>query len=72
MGVQFDSITGRSRNDGTPLRKTPGGEIAFQLGGKTAFNQVAEHETEFVEPKGDVIREFLPKDKPCLILKPIQ
>jgi len=55
-------------DDGTPLRKTPWGEIAFQLGGVEAFEQVKIHEQEFIEPKGDVIRSFIPKDKPCLIL----
>src|SRR4051794_10674513 len=37
VGTEFDSITGRGGKDGTPLRKTPWGEIAFQLGGKGAF-----------------------------------
>jgi len=68
VGTEFDSITGRGGSDGTPVRKTPWGEIAWQLGGKEAFTKVAEHEERFVEPKGDVIRSFLPKDKPCLIL----
>lgn len=68
VGTEFDSITGRGGNDGTPLRKTPWGEIAFQLGGEEAFAIVAEHDAQFIEPKGDVIRAFLPKDKPCLIL----
>ena len=68
VGTEFDSITGRGGNDGTPLRRTPWGEIAFQLGGEAAFNIVAEHEQQFIEPKGDVIRAFLPKDRPCLIL----
>ncbi|MBW4429556.1 MAG: DUF499 domain-containing protein [Nostoc desertorum CM1-VF14] len=68
VGTEFDSLTGRGGNDGTPLRKTPWGEIAFQLGGEDAFRIVAQHDAEFTEPKGDVIRAFLPKDKPCLIL----
>src|SRR5438093_7375735 len=68
VGTEFDSIQGRGGDDGTPLRKTPWGEIAFQLGGEKAFAVVAEHEKQFIEPKGDVIRAFLPKDKPCLIL----
>lgn len=68
VGTEFDSLTGRGGNDGTPLRKTPWGEIAFQLGGAEAFAVVAQHEKEFIEPKGDVIRAFLPKDRPCLIL----
>jgi hypothetical protein len=32
VGTEFDSITGRGGGDGTPLRKTPWGEIAWQLG----------------------------------------
>lgn len=68
VGTEFDSLTGRGGNDGTPLRKTPWGEIAYQLGGAEALAVVAEHEKQFIEPKGDVIRAFLPKDRPCLIL----
>ena len=68
VGTEFDSIKGRGGVDGTPLRRTPWGEIAFQLGGDQGFQAVAQHDVEFVEPKGDVIRDFLPKDRPCLIL----
>lgn len=68
VGTEFDSIQGRGGDDGTPLRKTPWGEIAYQLGGAEALAVLAEHEAQFIEPKGDVIRKFLPKDKPCLIL----
>jgi hypothetical protein len=68
VGTEFDSLTGRGGKDGTPLRRTPWGEIAFQLGGEESFTAVAEHEKQFIEPKGDVIRQFLPKDRPCLIL----
>src|SRR5208283_3683830 len=68
VGTEFDSLTGRGGTDGTPLRKTPWGEIAYQLGGEKAFSVIAEHEKQFIEPKGDVIRAMLPKDRPCLIL----
>lgn len=68
VGTEFDSLSGRGGEDGTPLRKTPWGEIAYQLGGEAALAIVAEQEKQFIEPKGDVIRKFLPKDKPCLIL----
>ena len=68
VGTEFDSLSGRGGKDGTPLRKTPWGEIAFQLGGKKGFEAVAEHEKTQTAPGGDVIRQFLPKDKPCLIL----
>lgn len=68
VGTEFDSIVGRGGDDGTPLRKTPWGEIAFQLGGESALAILKEHEEKFIEPKGDVIRKFLPKDRPVLIL----
>ena len=41
VGTEFDSISGRGGKDGTPLRKTPWGEIAWQLGGAKAFATVA-------------------------------
>lgn len=68
VGTEFDSITGRGGRDGTPLRRTPWGEIAFQLGGKEAFAIVARHEEERTAPSSEVIREFLPKNRPALIL----
>jgi Protein of unknown function (DUF499) len=68
VGTEFDSLTGRGGKDGTPLRKTPWGEIAFQLGGKEAFATVARHDQELTAPSSEVIRSFLPKDKPALIL----
>src|SRR4051794_38591618 len=68
VGTEFDSITGRGGRDGEPLRLTPWGEIAWQLGGAEGFAKVARHDAEFIEPKGDVIRSFLPQDRPALIL----
>jgi hypothetical protein len=68
VGTEFDPIAGRGGADGTPIRKTPWGEIAFQLGGATSLAVLAEHEKQVVAPGGDVIRAFLPKDRPVLIL----
>lgn len=68
VGTEFDSITGRGGDDGTPLRKTPWGEIAYQLGGKASFKVIEQHDKEMTAPSGEVIRKFLPKDKPNLIL----
>ena len=68
VGNEFDSIHGRGGDDGTPNRKTPWGEIAFQLAGEEGFNVVAEHEKQMVAPAGEVIRKFIPKDRPSLIL----
>jgi hypothetical protein len=68
VGTEFDSIKGRGGDDGTPNRKTPWGEIAYQLSGEKGFKVVEEHEKQMVAPAGDVIRKFLPTDKPSLIL----
>lgn len=67
-GKEFDSLTGRGGDDGTLLRKTPWGEIAYQLGGEDALKILKEHEEKQTAPSGDVIRKFLPKNTPSLIL----
>jgi hypothetical protein len=68
VGTEFDSLAGRGGNDGTPLRRTAWGEIAFQLGREQGFAVVAKHDAEGIAPSTEVIRKFLPKDKPALIL----
>lgn len=67
VGTEFDSISGRGGN-GTPLRKTPWGEIAFQLGGAESFEFVKEHDKQMIAPSSEVIRKTFPKGKPVLIL----
>lgn len=67
VGTEFDALRGRGA-PGEPRRMTPWGEIAFQLGGAAAFAALAEHDQRGVAPSGDVVRECLPKDAPCLIL----
>lgn len=68
IGTEFDSITGRGGSDGTPIRKTPWGEIAYQLGGEKSLAFVQEHDSRMIAPGGDVIRSMLPKGVPCIIL----
>ena len=68
VGTEFDSITGRGGADGTPQRRTPWGEIAFQLGGPEQFSVVEEHDKQLTAPGGDVIEKMLGKDQPTLIL----
>lgn len=67
VGTEFDSLTGRGGDDGTPLRKTPWGEIAWQLGGASGFALVAEHDAKGIAPGGDVLAKVIP-DTPSLIL----
>lgn len=68
VGTEFDAISGRGGKDKTPLRKTPWGEIAWQLGGPSGFEAVARHDKEGTAPSSEVIRKFLPRDRPTLIL----
>lgn len=68
VGTEFDPIAGRGGSDGTPRRHTPWGEIAFQIGKEKAFAVVAKHDEQGIAPGGDVIRDFLPRDRPVLIL----
>jgi hypothetical protein len=67
VGTEFDSYTGRGGTGGEPLRRTPWGEIAWQLGKQKGFAAVAEHDEHGAAPGGDAIRAFLP-DGPVLIL----
>lgn len=68
VGTEFDSIEGRGGKNGEPRRYTPWGEIAFQLGGAKGFAAVAKHDEQRTAPSSEVIRGFLPKDRPTLIL----
>ncbi len=52
--------------DGTRIR-TLWGELAWQLGGKTAFARVAADDEKATSP-GDVLRELFNEYGPCLIL----
>lgn len=67
VGTEFDAIRGRGGQDGEPLRKTPWGEIAWQLAGQRGFDLVAEHDARGIAPGGDVLRELLGTE-PALIL----
>jgi hypothetical protein len=58
---------GRVHADGTPSRKTPWGEIAWQLLGAEGLDVVAEHEKTLTAPGGDVVSRILPADRPVLI-----
>jgi predicted AAA+ superfamily ATPase len=66
VGTEFDVIDGRGTK-GEPKRKTPWGEIAWQLGGEATFAAVADHDGRGIAPAGEVLRRMLP-DGPSLIL----
>lgn len=68
VGTEFDSITGRGGDDGSPIRRTPWAEIAWQLGGTEAFRIVEKHDDSLTAPGGDVVARILPENKPVLVL----
>ena len=55
-----------TKSDGTVVR-TLWGEMAYQLGGKKAFDRIAKDDENATNP-GDVLRELFNEYGPCLIL----
>ncbi|MBM3454155.1 MAG: ATP-binding protein [Bacteroidetes bacterium] len=67
VGTEFSSVNGRGE-EGEPNRKTPWGELAFQLGGENAFEQFAELDKSFIPPGGDDLGKLFDKNQPYLLL----
>lgn len=67
VGTEFSSVTGRG-NKGEPVRKTPWGEMAFQLGGAEAFEQFRELDNNFIAPAGDDLNRLFDENQPYLLL----
>lgn len=67
-------LVGNKISPGNPATKSDGtvvhtlwGELAWQLGGKKAFNRIAKDDEKATSP-GDVLRELFVEYGPCLIL----
>jgi hypothetical protein len=67
VGNEFDVIDGRGR-EGEPRRKTPWGEIAWQLGRAQTFAAVAKHDEQGIAPAGEVLRRMLPAGPTVILL----
>lgn len=67
VGTEFSSVNGRGE-EGEPIRKTPWGELAFQIGGAEAFEQFAELDKSFIPPGGDDLNRLFDKNQPFLLL----
>lgn len=67
VGTEFSSITGRGE-EGEPTRKTPWGEIAFQVGGVKGYEIVKEHDEKFISPGGDDFNKLFDKKQAYLLL----
>jgi len=66
IGNRFDFVVGVG-GAGEPRRRTPWGELAWQLGGPGLYATVAEHDREGVVPGGEVIQGWFGAE-PVLIL----
>jgi hypothetical protein len=67
VGTEFSSVTGRGEGD-EPNRKTPWGELAFQIAGAKGFEQFAELDKAFIPPGGDDLNKLFDKKQPYLLL----
>ena len=68
VGTRFSLLNGNGGNDGTPLRRTPWGELAWQLGGEASYAAIRNYDEQGIAPAGEDIRRMIPTDRPALIL----
>ena len=66
IGNRFDFLVGVG-SAGEPKRKTPWGDLAWQLGGSDLFSLFERHDQEGVVPGGEIIQQLF-TDGPTLIL----
>jgi hypothetical protein len=66
IGNRFDFVVGAGKN-GEPKRKTPWGDLAWQLGGSELFELVREHDEQGVVPGGEILQRVFASE-PTLIL----
>lgn len=66
IGNRFDFVVGTGASD-EPKRKTPWGDIAWQLGGPGLFELVREHDASGVVPGGEIVQRWF-EPGPALIL----
>jgi hypothetical protein len=67
VGTEFSSVNGRGE-EGEPIRKTPWGELAFQIGREKGFEQFAELDKAYIPPAGDDLNKLFDKKQPYLLL----
>jgi hypothetical protein len=67
VGTELSAAQGQKKADGTVIR-TIWGELAWQLGEKTAFAYIAESDRLSVSPGAGVLTKMFAELGPCLIL----
>lgn len=66
VGNRFDFLRGVGKEN-EPKRKTPWGDMAWQLGGQALYELVREHDEKLVVPGGEVLQKVF-TGEPTLIL----
>jgi hypothetical protein len=67
VGTEFSSVNGRG-GEGEPLRKTPWGDMAFQIGGVEGFKTFSELDKLFIPPSGDDLNKLFDSKHSYLLL----
>ncbi|MDO9258164.1 MAG: hypothetical protein Q7U54_21815 [Bacteroidales bacterium] len=67
VGTEFSSVNGRGE-EGEPIRKTPWGELAFQIEGTKGFELFAELDNTFIPPGGDDLNKLFDSKQSYLLL----
>lgn len=67
VGTEFSSVNGRGE-EGEPIRITPWGELAFQIGGIKGFELFAELDKTFIPPGGDDLNRLFDRKLSYLLL----
>jgi predicted AAA+ superfamily ATPase len=66
IGNRFDFVVGAG-GEGEPRRRTPWGDLAWQLGGPDLYATVERHDREGVVPGGEILQRWF-GEAPALIL----
>lgn len=67
VGTEFSSVNGRVE-EGEPIRKTPWGDMAFQIGGAKAFEKFSKLDKEYIAPGGDDLGKLFDPKQSYLLL----
>ena len=67
VGTELNSVTGRGGN-GEPLRKTPWGDMAYQLGGEKGFALFKALDENLIPPGGDDLNKLFDEKTSYLVL----
>jgi len=67
VGTEFSSVSGR-QSEGEPLRKTPWGEIAYQVEGIAGYELLKSHDENCIAPAGDDLAKLFKEDQSYLLL----